>query len=141
MNELSYFYKIMSKIKKQEETTFGLLERKSTESIVNKIVKAVGSKEPSSETMSHWFIYNKMPALTAIFHGHNDKILASAETLGLPITKNESPYGSKKEITEISKILDRGNFLILKGHGFLSLGRTMGEAGNEALKWLKFSNP
>ena len=109
--------------------------------LAKKIVKVSGSKEPSSESMAHWFIYNKFPEITAIFHGHNGAILAAAKKLGLPVTKNESPYGTKKEIAEVSKILGKGNFLILKGHGFLSLGRSMEEAGSQALKLLKSCKP
>jgi hypothetical protein len=45
----------MSKIKKQEETIFGLLERKSTESIVNKIVKAVESSNPRLRYSAPWW--------------------------------------------------------------------------------------
>jgi short-subunit dehydrogenase len=55
MNESSYFYKIINKIKKQEETTFGLLERKTNKSIVNKIVKAVESNNPKLHYSAPWW--------------------------------------------------------------------------------------
>jgi len=55
MNESSYFYKIISKIKKQEETSFGLLERKTNKSIVNKIIKAVESNNPRLRYTAPWW--------------------------------------------------------------------------------------
>jgi len=55
MNELSYFYKIINKIKKQEEMTFGLLERKTNKSIVNKIVRAVESNNPRLRYTAPWW--------------------------------------------------------------------------------------
>lgn len=55
MNESSYFYKIMNKIKKQEEKTFGFLERKTTKSIVNKIVKSVESSHPRLRYSAPWW--------------------------------------------------------------------------------------
>jgi short-subunit dehydrogenase len=55
MDEKSYFYKMLSAIKKQEETTFGLLERKTTKSIVNKIVSAVESNNPRLHYSAPWW--------------------------------------------------------------------------------------
>jgi short-subunit dehydrogenase len=55
MNELSYFYKVINKIKKQEEMTFGLLERKTNKSIVNKIVRAVESDNPRLRYTAPWW--------------------------------------------------------------------------------------
>src|ERR1035437_2894750 len=55
MDESSYFYKIIDKIKEQEETTFKLLERKNNKSIVNKIVKAVESNNPRLRYTAPWW--------------------------------------------------------------------------------------
>jgi short-subunit dehydrogenase len=55
INESSYFYKLINKIKKQEVLTFGLLERKTTRSIVNKIVKAVESDNPRLRYTAPWW--------------------------------------------------------------------------------------
>lgn len=46
MNESSYFYKIIDKIKKEEEEYFEFLELKSTKSIVKKFVKASEARKP-----------------------------------------------------------------------------------------------
>ena len=55
MDESSYFYKVIGKIKKQEEMIFKLLERKSTKSIVNKIVRAVKSSRPRLRYVAPWW--------------------------------------------------------------------------------------
>lgn len=55
MNESSYFYKIINKIKKQEETIFGLLERKTTKSIVNKIIKSIESSNHRFRYSAPWW--------------------------------------------------------------------------------------
>ncbi|MEI7619958.1 MAG: SDR family NAD(P)-dependent oxidoreductase [Candidatus Falkowbacteria bacterium] len=55
MDEYSYFYKIIGKIKKEEEMTFKILERKTTKSIVNKIVQAVESGSPRLRYVAPWW--------------------------------------------------------------------------------------
>ncbi len=55
MDESSYFYKLIGDIKKKEETMFNLLERKTTSSIVKKIVKAVESKNPRFRYSAPWW--------------------------------------------------------------------------------------
>jgi short-subunit dehydrogenase len=46
MNESSYFYKIIHKIKFGEKIYFKIMEKKSTKSIVKKIIKACESRKP-----------------------------------------------------------------------------------------------
>lgn len=55
MNESSYFYNAMGEMKKQEETIFAMLERKTTKSIVNKIVSAAESKNPRLRYSAPWW--------------------------------------------------------------------------------------
>ena len=55
MDESSYFYKIIRRIKKQEEVTFRILERKSTKSIVNQIVRAVEATKPRLRYVAPWW--------------------------------------------------------------------------------------
>ena len=55
MNESSYFYRLIGDIKKKEEMMFLLLERKTTNSIVRKIVKAVESKNPRFRYSAPWW--------------------------------------------------------------------------------------
>lgn len=97
-----------------------------------KIIYAHGIRKPSSETMLHYAIYKKRKDVNAIFHGHSQKILLSK--LKFPETKREEPYGTIKLAHAVLEVLDNNNFLIMKNHGFLSLGKNMKEAGKLAVK-------
>ena len=99
-----------------------------------KTVYAAGTRDPSSESMMHFEIYRRRADVGAVFHGHDRQITDSAALLGLPVTTREEPSGTLELIEEVMKILDRGNFLVMQNHGFLSLGRDMDEAGNLALQ-------
>ncbi len=87
-------------------------------------------KDPSSESMLHHEIYKMRPDVNAIFHGHSGLLLKRGN---LPTTKEEKAYGSIELVKEVSKILNKGNLLLMKNHGFLSLGKSMEEAGKLAL--------
>jgi ribulose-5-phosphate 4-epimerase/fuculose-1-phosphate aldolase len=92
---------------------------------------------PSSETFLHWFIYKKRKDVKAIFHGHNKKILEKATKLKIVQTKKERPYGTIQLAKEVLKVLNKNNFIILKNHGFLSMGKSMKEAGKLAISVFK----
>ena len=68
----------------------------------------------------------------AIFHGHSREILKKADQLGLPATETAEPFGSMELVRSVLGVLGNHSFLILRKHGFLSLGRTMREAGERA---------
>ena len=88
----------------------------------------IGLKEPSSEAMLHAEIYIKRDDVNAIFHGHSD---LNEE---FPCTEEEKPYGSQELIVEVKKILKRNKIILMKNHGFLSLGKNMDEASKQVLK-------
>ncbi|MDI6731624.1 MAG: class II aldolase/adducin family protein [Candidatus Margulisbacteria bacterium] len=98
-----------------------------------RIVYAVGKRLPSSESMLHYAIYKKRKDVNAVFHGHSQAILDYAEKVNLPMTKNEKPYGSTALVNEVEKILKKIYFLIVKKHGFLSLGKNINQAGKMVL--------
>ncbi|MDI6806550.1 MAG: class II aldolase/adducin family protein [Candidatus Aenigmarchaeota archaeon] len=100
----------------------------------NKIVKVIGKKEPSSETMLHWFIYKKRPEVNAVLHGHDKGVMKKAEKLNLPITEKEQPYGTLELAMEVLKILDDHDYIILKNAGILSLGKNVEEALDQAVE-------
>lgn len=93
-----------------------------------------GIKEPSSESFMHGEIYARRKDINAIFHGHSEDFLKYGERLGLPITEKEQPGGSIELMREVVKVLKNNNFILIRNHGFLSLGDTMGTAGNLAVK-------
>ena len=96
-----------------------------------------GIRQPSSETMLHAVIYESRPEINAIFHGHSAEILRAAEEQKWIQTKQEYPYGSKALLASVLDVLATNNFIILKNHGFLSLGRSSKEAGELSLKYLE----
>lgn len=105
--------------------------------IESKTVKCSGEKNPSSETILHNMIYKVRPEVNAVFHGHYTNFFKIAEEQNIPITNKEEPYGSIALVDKVEEIIKNGNFLLMKNHGFLSLGENMAEAGNLTLDWLK----
>jgi len=99
------------------------------------VVYASGEREPSSESILHFAIYHERKDVNAIFHGHSKNILEQANELGIPQTSKEEPYGTIELVQKVLEILDDKAFLIMKNHGFISLGRTMREAGELALRF------
>jgi len=55
IDKTSFFNKIIDKIKQKEEARFALLERKSNNSIVKKIVKAVEAEKPRLRYTAPWW--------------------------------------------------------------------------------------
>ncbi|HTY13399.1 MAG TPA: class II aldolase/adducin family protein [Candidatus Omnitrophota bacterium] len=102
-------------------------------------VTVKGKKAPSSETVLHYKIYRARPEVNAIFHGHCQTILDRAGSLGVPVTEKGSPYGTAELAEEALKALGKGDFVILKGHGFVSVGHSADEAGSRALEYLERS--
>jgi ribulose-5-phosphate 4-epimerase/fuculose-1-phosphate aldolase len=97
--------------------------------IVRKQLTVAGLYEPSSESMMHAGIYEARPDVNAIFHGHSAAILANATRLGIPVTMHEQPYGTPELVAEILVVLGKNNFVVMREHGFVSIGTTMREAG------------
>ncbi|MFH1587968.1 MAG: class II aldolase/adducin family protein [Candidatus Diapherotrites archaeon] len=100
-------------------------------------VKAIGLKEPSSESFIHFEIYKKRKEINAVFHGHNEMVLKNAEKFNFTETKKFQEFGTIDLLKEITKILKKNNFILLKKHGFISMGKTLNEAGKLALKMKK----
>ena len=96
-----------------------------------------GNKEPSSDSIMHYLIYNTRGEINAIFHGNNDAILKNTEKLKLPITKNETEQDAMGFANAVLDVLGDNNFVVIKNHGFVALGRNMKEAGELVLDILK----
>ena len=99
-----------------------------------KQVSGYGLKPPSSESLLHFAIYRKRRDVNAIFHGHCAELLDNAHAAGIPQTFKEEPYGTKALVNSVLKILGKNDLIIMKGHGFISLGKDMDDAGDRALK-------
>ncbi len=102
--------------------------------ISKKEILVNGIKEPSSESFMAGEIFRRRKDVNAVFHGHSEEFLKYGKKLDLPITEKEQPGGSIELMHEVIKVLDNKNFIILKNHGFISLGDSMAGAGNLAIK-------
>ena len=92
-----------------------------------------GKNLPSSESIMHHLIYEKCEKINAVFHGHNEIIVTNATKLKLPTTEKEYKSGTIELAKEVLKVLENNKIIILKNHGFVTLGTTMKEAGEETL--------
>ncbi|MEN6464288.1 MAG: class II aldolase/adducin family protein [Syntrophaceae bacterium] len=98
----------------------------------NQTVRAEGTRDPSSESLLHFAIYKARPEINAVFHGHSRRILERAAGLGLVQTLSEEPYGSVSLARSIVEVLDKEFFIVIRAHGFVSLGLNMKQAGELA---------
>lgn len=92
-------------------------------------VEVEGELEPSSETMSHHLIYRERADVNAIVHAHDDLAMKHARKLKLRSTAKAHPYGTVELANEIAKALDHERYLVVKGHGVISFGKSLWEAG------------
>ncbi len=126
-----------SKIGLKGKLTDDCFVKVSSCSLKSGTISISGVKEPSSESRIHFAIYHQRKDINAIFHGHCEKILSNAHRLKIPETKKEESYGTVELVQRVLEILNNKSFLIMKNHGFISLGETMEEAGKLALEIYK----
>lgn len=93
-----------------------------------------GVREPSSESFIHDAVYRKRTDVRAVFHAHADFVLFHARELSVPVTKREQPYGTISLMDEVINILGNHLYILIRNHGFLALGSSMDQAGEEALR-------
>jgi ribulose-5-phosphate 4-epimerase/fuculose-1-phosphate aldolase len=98
------------------------------------IVSTSGTRDPSSESMLHFAIYRARNDVQAVFHGHSREILKCVNRLNLPETREKAPYGSMELVRGVMEVLGNADFVLMRKHGFISLGATMKEAGERAIE-------
>jgi len=97
-------------------------------------IYAEGKRNPSSESMLHYAIYQQRKDVNAIFHGHSTEILNNAHKLNFRITIQEEEYGTIQLVNRTLEILDNEiNFFIIKNHGFFAIAQDMQLAGKIAI--------
>ena len=96
-----------------------------------------GQKKPSSESLMHFLLYNGDHDINAVFHGHNSLIVAAAKDLKLVITEKEFESGTIALAKEVQKISVNNRLIVIRNHGFVTVGNTMKEAGELAIETLK----
>jgi len=123
-----------SELKMKDKPTEDMFVTVHSYDMINEIACASGVRNPSSETMLHYAIYGKRKDVGAVFHGHSKLLLLHGEKLDIPVTLREEEPGSAALTESVLDILGNETFLIMKNHGFLSLGKDMKEAGEQAVK-------
>lgn len=102
--------------------------------IGKKQVTVRGIFEPSSESMLHWLVYKNRSDVNAIFHLHDFDVLGKRDDLKIKSTAKPMPYGTVELANEvISALGKKENYILIKNHGVLSVGRNMDEAGELAV--------
>ncbi|MBN2015143.1 MAG: class II aldolase/adducin family protein [Candidatus Altiarchaeota archaeon] len=99
--------------------------------------KVCGRVEPSSETPMHWMIYQEFPEVNAVVHAHDQLVLKKqglAGELGITITKKKVSYGTLEQAREVVEALRKSDYVLIRDHGSVSVGRNLGEALDELMK-------
>jgi L-fuculose-phosphate aldolase len=98
-------------------------------------VTASGTRDPSSESLLHFAIYRARKDVQAVFHGHSREILRCADRpADIPETAEKQPYGSIELARGVLDVMGNADFVIIRKHGFISLGKSMEEAGRKAIE-------
>ena len=106
-------------------------------SVPDNHVVASGKTPPSSESLTHGWIYQLCPGANFVFHVHSPEIWHNAEKLGLPVTDPSAAYGTPEMAQEVYKILLKNpcrawGMLAMGGHedGIVSFAETADRAGS-----------
>ena len=95
-----------------------------------------GQFAPSSESFLHYSLYQTLPHINAILHGHCSLLNFHAETLNIPVTKKFHAYGTPELAQSALELVDQTTpFFILKDHGFVALGENIDAAGKLTLNY------
>jgi len=99
-------------------------------------VCALGPVLPSSESMTHGAVYAQDPGIRFVIHGHSPDIWGQARVLGLPVTREDVPYGTPEMAREVQRLFHdtdvrRLGVFAMGGHldGIVAFGATAREAG------------
>ena len=99
-------------------------------SLEEKKVWYKGPITPSSETFMHYLIFEEYPEAKAVIHAHDEVATADNRISGeLRETLREEPYGTI-ELAElaIDTFRDGSKIILLKNHGYVSMGASLTEA-------------
>lgn len=111
--------------------------------LVKMNVKAAGPIAPSSESLTHFAIYNACPHINAIFHVHSNDLWQYMIDHGMDATSESISYGTLEMADEAKKCIGNNNsgVFVMKGHqdGVISYGTSIEEAGKNILDIFKQS--
>lgn len=95
-----------------------------------------GESVPSSESFLHNSLYQCLPQIDAIIHGHSYLLNQHADQLNIKITERFHEYGTIELANSALKLALPGEtFFILRDHGFVALGTDIDNARELALDY------
>lgn len=95
-----------------------------------------GLAAPSSESFLHYVLYQRLPHINAILHGHCALLNNHAKALKIPVTREFHAYGTPELAQSALDLVDQTTcFFILKDHGFVALGKNIDAAGKITLDY------
>ncbi|MEM9313110.1 MAG: class II aldolase/adducin family protein [Pseudomonadota bacterium] len=105
-------------------------------------VKARGARPPSSESLTHAMLYAADDAVHVVFHVHSPEIWNARNTLDLPATAADVPYGTPAMAEAVKALMDRQSrrplLFVTAGHedGVFAAGATLHECGAQLVSCL-----
>jgi ribulose-5-phosphate 4-epimerase/fuculose-1-phosphate aldolase len=95
-----------------------------------------GMSPPSSESFLHLALYQSLPHINSILHGHCSLLNNHADILNIPVTEKFHDYGTP-ELAEsaLALVTQSTLFFILRDHGFIALGSDIDSAGQLTLTY------
>lgn len=107
-------------------------------------VEAQGPIGPSSESLTHFAIYESQPQINAVFHVHHRELWEKLIKENAPFIPAGIPYGTRDMAEAGAKVIqgDEG-LLVMKGHqdGIIAYGANAEAAGKILLKLYKGLGP
>jgi ribulose-5-phosphate 4-epimerase/fuculose-1-phosphate aldolase len=95
-----------------------------------------GTALPSSECFLHNALYQSLPHINAILHGHCSLLNNHAKALNIPVTQKFYDYGTQELAKSALLLVDETTlFFILKDHGFVALGKDIDNTGKLTLNY------
>jgi hypothetical protein len=98
-------------------------------------VDAIGSKAPSSESLTHAMLYRADPGVQVVFHVHSPLIWRQHAELQLPATPADVPYGTPAMAEAVSALTaaqpQRPLLFVTAGHedGVFAVGASARDCG------------
>lgn len=101
------------------------------------LVTAEGLIPPSSESLTHYGIYEANPAIQYVFHVHHNKLWKHLQNTDCDAIPENVPYGTLEMADAAIKVMNgkSSGIIVMKGHedGIISYGPTAEEAGKNLL--------
>jgi len=105
-------------------------------------VRCSGAVKASSESLTHWAIYEADENINAVIHVHHESLWRYLINAGLPTTDHSIPYGTPQMGEEVQRLYVEGDareskLIVMGGHesGLLSYGGSLAEAFSVLMTW------